>query len=202
MTIILIIYSKSMTNNIFFTINHNFHFTYIKYLAIFHKTGNSVFSFRAFKVIYKGYRNSNIFREDFENCLKLGVKGCVLQIITHLGQYFIRLYEPAQAIKAILAVTWHHAMFWESCVNEIQSQFLGLVIFWFIIREIETVSCPKPLCQEFDDLHKQAQQIPMMSIPWAVFRDSSSWLGLLRNISTKWGKGGRWGATLPPLFTK
>ena len=167
---------------IFFTINHDFHFTYIKYLAISHRTDNSIFSFRTFKVIYERYRNRSIFREEFENCLKLGVKGCVLWIITHLGQYFIRLYEPAQTIKAMLEAAWHHTIFWESCVNEMQSQFLGLVIFGLLSKKYRRFPDQNPYAENSMTFKEQAQQIPMMSVPWAVFWDSGSWQGLLGNI--------------------
>lgn len=151
---------------IFFTINHDFHFTYIKYLAISHRTDNSIFSFRTFKEIYKRYRNRRIFREEFDNCLKLEVQGCVLSITTHLGQYFIRLYEPAQTIKAIWEAAWHHTVFWESCVNEMQSQFLGLVIFGLLSKKYRRFPAQNPYAENSMTFTEQPQQIPMMPVPW------------------------------------
>lgn len=57
-------YSKSMTNNIFITISHNFHFPDIKYLSISHRIGNTIFSFSALEIICKDIENSNIFSRE------------------------------------------------------------------------------------------------------------------------------------------
>lgn len=54
-------YSKSMTNNIVFTIRHNFYFPYIKYLAISHNIGNTIFSFRALQVLCKDIERATFF---------------------------------------------------------------------------------------------------------------------------------------------
>lgn len=57
-------YSKSMTNNIVFTIRHNFYFPYIKYLAISHNIGNTIFSFRALQVLCKDIERATFFSRE------------------------------------------------------------------------------------------------------------------------------------------
>ena len=97
---------------------------------------------------------------------------------------------------------WHDIIFWESWVNEMQSQFLGLVIFGSLSKKYRRFPAQNPYAKNEMTSTKQDQQIPMRSVHWAVFRSSRSWLCLLCNILTKWGKDGGWGNNSAPSVHK